>query len=54
MTDSVNQGVPVLQLARGSAVARSLAELVEIVTERRPAETRGLFERLFGRTDVDA
>ena len=54
VTDSVNQGVPVLQLARGSAVARSLAELVEIVTERRPAETRGLFDRLFGRTDLEA
>lgn len=54
VTDSVNQGVPVLQLARGSAVARSLAELVDIVTARRTTEAKGLFERLFGRTDVDA
>lgn len=54
VTDSVNQGVPVLQLARTSAAARSLAELVEIVTERRVQESRGLFDRLFGRADAEA
>jgi pilus assembly protein CpaE len=54
VTDSVNQGVPVLQLARTSAAARSLAELVEIVTARRVPESRGLFDRLFGRADADA
>ncbi|MGV7211178.1 CpaE family protein [Oxalobacteraceae bacterium A2-2] len=48
-TDSVNQGVPVLQLSRASPVARSLAELVELVTARRVAESKGLFDRLFGR-----
>jgi len=52
-TDSVNQGVPVLQLARGSAVARSLAELVELVTARRVTESKGLFDRLFGRSAID-
>ncbi|PHV08956.1 response regulator receiver protein [Janthinobacterium sp. BJB412] len=51
-TDSVNQGIPVLQLSRSSAVARSLAELVELVTERRVAESKGLFDRLFGRGEV--
>ncbi|HEU4852123.1 MAG TPA: AAA family ATPase [Telluria sp.] len=52
VTDSVNQGVPVLQLARSSAVARSMGELVEIVTARRVVqESRGLFDRLFGRAD---
>jgi pilus assembly protein CpaE len=53
VTDSVNQGVPVLQLARGSAAARSLAELVELVTSRRVPESKGLFDRLFGRGDTD-
>lgn len=53
VTDSVNQGVPVLQLARGSAAARSLAELVEMVTARRVPESKGLFDRLFGRGDSD-
>jgi pilus assembly protein CpaE len=53
VTDSVNQGIPVLQLARNSAAARSLADLVEIVTERRVTETKGLFDRLFGRGDAD-
>ncbi|MFD2365229.1 CpaE family protein [Pseudoduganella sp. GCM10020061] len=48
--DSINQGVPVLQLARSSAAARSLAELVETVTARPVAqEQRGLLGRLFGR-----
>jgi pilus assembly protein CpaE len=50
-TDSVNQGVPVLQLSRQSSVARSLADLVELLTARRAPESRGLFDRLFGRTD---
>jgi pilus assembly protein CpaE len=50
-TDSVNQGIPVLQLSRSSTVARSLAELVELVTARRVAESKGLFDRIFGRND---
>ncbi|WP_338769511.1 AAA family ATPase [Massilia sp. METH4] len=49
-TDSVNQGIPVLQLSRTSPVARSLGELVELVTERRVVESKGLFDRLFGRS----
>jgi len=53
VTDSVNQGVPVLQLSRSSAAARSLAELVELVTARRVQENKGLFDRLFGRGDPD-
>jgi pilus assembly protein CpaE len=53
VTDSVNQGVPVLQLSRSSAVARSLAELVELVTARRIPENKGLFDRIFGRGDAD-
>lgn len=54
VTDSVNQGIPVLQLARGSAAARSLADLVEIVTARRVVEAKGgLFDRLFGRGEGD-
>ena len=54
VTDSVNQGVPVLQLSRNSAVAKSLGELVEIVTARRVVtESRGIFDRLFGRADSE-
>jgi pilus assembly protein CpaE len=53
VTDSVNQGVPVLQLSRSSAVARSLAELVELITARRVPENKGLFDRIFGRGDPD-
>lgn len=53
VTDSVNQGVPVLRLSRSSAVARSLAELVELVTARRVSEAKGLLDRLFHRTDHD-
>ena len=51
-TDSVNQGIPLLQLSRTSAVARSLAELVELVTARRVTESRGLFDRLFSRSEA--
>ena len=51
-TDSVNQGIPLLQLSRTSAVARSLADLVEQVTARRVTESRGLFDRLFSRCDT--
>ena len=46
-TDSVNQGIPLLQLSRNSPVARSLSDLVEVVTERRAPESKGLFDRLF-------
>ncbi len=53
VTDSVNQGIPVLRLSRTSAVARSLVELVELVTAKRAAESKGLFDRLFGRGDSD-
>jgi pilus assembly protein CpaE len=53
VTDSVNQGVPVLQLSRASAAARSLADMVELVTTRRVQESKGLFDRLFGRGDAD-
>ncbi|MYN04101.1 AAA family ATPase [Pseudoduganella sp. DS3] len=52
-TDSVNQGVPLLQLARSSPLARSLAELVEAVTARRLPESKGLFDRLFGRAETE-
>ena len=52
-TDSVNQGIPVLQLSRTTPVARSLAELVELVTERRVTESKGLFDRLFGRSGTE-
>lgn len=52
-TDSVNQGIPVLQLSRSSAVARSLGELVELVTARRAPESKGLFDRLFGRHETE-
>jgi len=53
VTDSVNQGVPVLELSRTSAAARSLADLVELVTARRAPETRGLLGRLFGRGEAE-
>lgn len=53
MTDSVNQGVPVLRLSRSAPVSRSLSELVEAVTSRRVPENKGLFDRLFGRGDGD-
>jgi len=52
-TDSVNQGIPALQLSRSSAVARSLADLVELVTARRAPESKGLFDRLFGRSESE-
>ncbi len=53
VTDSVNQGVPALQLSRSAPVSRSLAELVELVTARRVADNKGLFDRLFGRAIND-
>ncbi|SHH40766.1 AAA family ATPase [Massilia sp. CF038] len=54
VTDSVNQGVPVLRLSRSSPVSRSMAELVETITARRVPENKGLFDRLFGRGDGEA
>ena len=51
MTLGMILGIPVLQLSRSSAVARSLAELVELVAARRIPESKGLFDRIFGRND---
>jgi pilus assembly protein CpaE len=54
VADSVNQGVPLLRLARGSAAARSLADLVDLLTARRVPEPKRLFDRLFGaRATID-
>jgi hypothetical protein len=46
-TDSVNQGIPVLQLSRSSAVARSLGELVVVAAPSRKAD---LFDRISAAT----
>jgi pilus assembly protein CpaE len=54
VTDSVNQGVPVLQLSRSSAAARSLSEMVAMVTARPVQESKGLLDRLFGRLDAQS
>jgi pilus assembly protein CpaE len=54
VADSVNQGVPLLRLARGSAAARSLADLADLLTARRAPEPKRLFDRLFGaRATID-
>jgi pilus assembly protein CpaE len=53
VTDSVNQGVPVLRLSRATPVSRSICELVEAVTAHRVPENKGLFDRLFGRGDAE-
>ncbi|UGQ46175.1 AAA family ATPase [Massilia endophytica] len=53
VTDSVNQGVPALEISRTSLIARSLAELVEMLTSRRVHESKGLFDRLFGRSETE-
>ena len=42
-----------LQLSRSSAEARSLADLVELVPARRISESKGLFDRLFGRSEAE-
>lgn len=49
VSDSVNQGVPVLQLARNSNVAKNLGELAQQIAGTRPEEGKGLFGRLFAR-----
>ncbi|KAB2970779.1 AAA family ATPase [Zoogloea sp.] len=50
VTASVNQGIPILQLAAGSPVARSLEALCDRITETTQApEGKGLFSRLFSR-----
>jgi pilus assembly protein CpaE len=47
---SVNQGVPVLKLAPGSPLAKSLQECARKLGGTRPASTPGLFSRLFQRS----
>lgn len=47
VTDSINQGLPVLQLARNSPIARSLGGFVDQVVGRRPPKDSGVLSRLF-------
>jgi pilus assembly protein CpaE len=51
VADSVNQGIPVLKLARSSGVAKSLIDFAEQLAER-PVSTanKGVLARIFGRT----
>lgn len=49
VSDSVNQGMPILDLARGSAVAKCLAEMVGRAAGAGGGGTRSVFGRLFGR-----
>lgn len=48
-SESVNQGVPLLQLSRGSPVAKSLMEIVDQTIGWRATEDKGIFTRLFQR-----
>lgn len=48
-SDSVNQGIPLLQLSRGSPVARSLISVVDETIDWRGKEDKGIFARLFQR-----
>lgn len=47
VTNSINQGVPVLQLARSSPIAKSLAGFVDQVVGRRSTKDGGVLNRLF-------
>lgn len=49
-SDSVNQGIPVLQLSRGSPIAKSLIAMVNQTAGLRGMENTGIFGRLFNRT----
>jgi pilus assembly protein CpaE len=53
VTDSVNQGIPVLKLARHSGVAKSLVDFAQQLAER-PAVVgnQSVLARIFGRTAV--
>ncbi len=51
-SESINQGVPVLTLARSSALAKSLIELVNLLTEKPAPDERGLIRRLFLRNGL--
>ncbi|MDQ9168917.1 AAA family ATPase [Oxalobacteraceae bacterium R-40] len=46
VSDSINQGVPLLQLARNSAVARSLTALADQYANRQLVQSGGLISRL--------
>ena len=49
VSDSVNQGVPILELSRTSPVAKSLAELVHHAIGPQSMEDKGFFSRIFNR-----
>lgn len=50
VSDAINQGVPLLQLAQGNAVAKSLIGFTDQVTGRKTVHDRSLFTRFFSRS----
>ncbi|RJF92626.1 response regulator [Noviherbaspirillum saxi] len=50
VNESINQGVPLLQLARGSAVAKSLIGFADRMTGTRTTEDKSILARLFSRS----
>lgn len=50
--ESINQGEPVLRLARGSNLSKALVEMVHSLTEAPVSDSRNLIRRLFVRNPV--
>jgi pilus assembly protein CpaE len=53
-SDSVNQGIPVVQLSRKSSVSKNLQELSTQLVGANRASSKSLFGRMFGRTQLAA
>lgn len=50
-SDSINQGEPVLKIARGSAIAKGFNKIVQSLTEAQAVSSHSLIRRLFSRGD---
>ena len=50
--DSINQGVPVLQMARSSSISKSLAEWVNRLVDSNTPSTGSIIRRIFVRNSA--
>jgi pilus assembly protein CpaE len=50
VSDSVNQGIPILQLSRNSSVSKALIAMVDQTAKVSSKDDKGIFSRLFNRS----
>jgi pilus assembly protein CpaE len=54
VSESINQGIPALKMARSSAISKSLVDFVQHLAEAPQSTSRSMIRRLFDRHPANA